>query len=233
MNKLFFGLIIITVLLYSCNCEKGSGKTKLQEYELEPFEGIVVKDIGTLNIAYAASPSITIETDDNLLQFVEIKYKNNKIEISINKCITSFTKLNINLSIPSFNYIEVSGDVDVICKDTFRIEELEISASDAGKINLWMNVNELSTKISDASSVNLSGSAQKHNIEIEDAGILNAFKLITKTSYIEVSDAAHCMIFVNDKLDATVSDSGELIYKGNPQKVNSNTTEAGKIKTEN
>lgn len=233
MKKISFLCISIIIFLISCNCEKGSGIVKLQEYDLENFQGIEIEDVGTLYLFYSATPKLTIETDENLLQFIDINFKKDKIKISINECITSFTKLNINLSLPNFSSLDVSDAVEVIGKDTFLIEELKIKASGTANISLAANIQKLTTEISDIGSVYLVGTAIKHESKIKDAGTLSAYNLITKETNIKITDAARSLIFVNDKLDANVSNSGELNYQGNPQDVNTNTTEAGRIKTAN
>jgi len=228
MKKIIYLLIIIS-FLYSCNCEKGSGKLQTKEYELQEFNEIIFKNTGTVKLSYSATPSLSIETDDNLFEFIDIENEKNKLEFSLNSCISNYTELNINLSLPTFKYLKIDGAVEVNCLDTFEIEELKIVADGAGELRLLLNVIDLETEISGAGNVELFGSTANHDVNIDGAGSLNAYQLKSNATEIEVEGAGSAFVSVNNKLKARVSGSGDINYKGNPQKIDTDATGAGKI----
>lgn len=107
-----------------------------------------------------------------------------------------------------------SGDIevgDVVCKN------IKASVAGSGDLNL-NNVDTEKTEVSIAGSGEavLSGTSQSASLSVAGSGDIYVEKLKTKQVKANVAGSGSIKCFATEHLDASVSGSGEVGYKGNP-----------------
>jgi len=105
---------------------------------------------------------------------------------------------------------KVSGSGKVIFAGTI-VERADVSVSGSGKIIASGTAREIKTTISG------SGEVQAANLEVEKCEV-------------RISGSGDVEINVKSELDATISGSGSVSYKGNPSQVNSHSSGSGKVR---
>ncbi|MEA3495267.1 MAG: head GIN domain-containing protein [Bacteroidota bacterium] len=228
--KFIATFFILSLFLSSCSvkCEKGSGVVVKEVRELDEFTSIELSSSADVYITQGDEQSVYIEIDDNVLEFVKTEVKGNELEIYTKGCIITSSKLKVFVTMKSLKDIDISGSGEIHGENQFHSNEMSLDVSGSGKIFLSLQTNDLKTKISGSGEITLEGNANKHNISISGSGDLNAFKLKTVETDIDLSGSGEAFIDVVQKLDAKVSGSGDVEYNGDP-KVRSKISGSGSV----
>ena len=108
----FVGLLAVAVLLLSA-CQittvRGSGNVVTEEREVSGFEGVALSGVGQVIITQGDEESLTIETDDNLMRYIEGEVRNSRLELRI---------ADNTIPIPSRSIIYRVGVIDMTGLDS-------------------------------------------------------------------------------------------------------------------
>ena len=83
-------------------------------------------------------------------------------------------------------------------------------------------------EMSGASETTLRGKAENFDIELSGASDLQAEKLKTKHTSVDISGAGNAKVFAKKTLKVEVSGAGSVKYKGNP-KITKDISGAGSV----
>lgn len=123
---------------------------------------------------------------------------------------------------------DVSGSGDMDLKGKCKNFASDVSGS--GSVSLNVTISEQADfDISGSGKVNATGSAQFVKTEITGSGKVLAADLVTDKCKVRISGSGDVEINVKTELDANISGSGTVLYKGNPSRVNSDSSGSGKV----
>ena len=92
-NSIKILLFVFMIILVSSACivpfaprlVRGSGDIVKESRDVDGFDRIVVTGAGTVIITQGGSESLTIETDDNLMEYIETEVSGNTLEIGFTR----------------------------------------------------------------------------------------------------------------------------------------------------
>jgi Putative auto-transporter adhesin, head GIN domain len=123
----------------------------------------------------------------------------------------------------------VSGSGDIRVKGSCRSLESKVSGS--GKVVLAGTIAERAdVSVSGSGKVIASGSAREIRTTISGSGEVQAADLEVEKCDVRISGSGDVEINVKQALDATISGSGSVSYRGNPSQVNSHSSGSGKVR---
>jgi hypothetical protein len=123
---------------------------------------------------------------------------------------------------------DVSGSGEIELKGKCTSFESHVSGS--GKIALNANVSdEASFSVSGSGKIQASGTANEVKTHISGSGKVMAANLETKKCDVHISGSGDVEINVKESLDAQISGSGSVSYKGEPNHVNTNASGSGHV----
>lgn len=138
---------------------------------------------------------------------------------------------NLKITVDATGAMEanVSGSGNIEVSGSSRSLESKVSGS--GKVYL-------NTKIAEEADVNVSGSGKilakgtAKNIQatISGSGEVLAADLEVDRCEVRISGSGDVEINVKSELEATISGSGSVTYKGNPNQVNSHSSGSGRVR---
>lgn len=118
---------------------------------------------------------------------------------------------------------DVSGSGDLMLKGKCKGFNSDVSGS--GKVIITMNISEQADfGISGSGKIEASGTASRVKTSISGSGKVLAADLETNRCDIRISGSGDVEINVKDEIDATISGSGTVRYRGNPSKVSSHSS---------
>lgn len=124
---------------------------------------------------------------------------------------------------------DVSGSGQIDIKGKFKSLTADVSGSGTVSVNGAIS-GKADFEISGSGKVEASGSAESLNTDISGSGRVRGANLVVNTARIDISGSGDVEITVNKDLDAEISGSGTVLYKGNPSHVNSNASGSGSVK---
>ena len=124
---------------------------------------------------------------------------------------------------------DVSGSGDVNLKGSCTNFDSDVSGS--GKVVLLINIKDRADfGVSGSGKIQAEGSARQVKAQITGSGKVMAANLEADTCDIRISGSGDVEINVKNDLDATITGSGSVSYKGNPSHVNSHATGSGSVR---
>lgn len=123
----------------------------------------------------------------------------------------------------------VSGSGDLSYKG--KCKSLESNISGSGKVIFDGTVaGKVDVSVSGSGKMEASGTAQEIKTVISGSGKVLASGLEVNKGDIRISGSGDVEVNVKTDLDANISGSGSVTYKGNPSHVNSNASGSGKVR---
>lgn len=223
--------ISLQACVFDVNAIRGDGNITTEKMDLSSFDGLHVSGMFEVFLVEGNSPHISIETDENLQEYVIAEVRNNILTLRMKENNRyDPTRLDVYVTTNSLSELKLSGATSVSSDHTLSAANLTISISGAGDMNLKVDAERLKTHVSGAGNVRISGNAQDHQIRISGVASINCLNLETLDTDVSISGAGSAKVNATQKINASVSGVGSIEYSGNPQSKNLNTSGAGSIK---
>lgn len=228
IKRIFLGIVVALTLNSCMNTIDGNGNVVNEKRALSSFNKIDISGGFEVLLNQGNKEKLELEIDENLVELIETKVKGNTLYISSKEPIGDAESLKIYITVVDVEDINASGAIELKNKGTYQSENLEIDVSGAADIDLDLEVENLTMDMSGASETTLSGSANNFDIEISGAGELDAKKMKTRNTSIDISGAGSAIVFAKKTLKVEVSGAGSVQYKGNP-KIEKSISGAGSV----
>lgn len=226
-------MLIGIALLTSCGhlrFKTGNGDIIMERFDVSDFDEIDVRGYYEVTLQPGAQEGVTIETDENLFDFIEVYVRRGRLIISSEESLKSDFGIKINVTYEQLETISSSGASVIKTDGTLTAQELKVDMSGAGMIEMDIESQVLDLVLSGAGMVKLSGVTDRQLLELSGAGSLDAYGLKSNECSVNLSGVGAAKVHVKDRLDATVSGIGGIKYRGNPKSVNKNVSGLGKVK---
>lgn len=236
MKRINFLTVVIITILATISLEAQSWKTVhgnhnvvKKERKAGNFTGIKVSSGIDVILTQGADESLVIEADENLHEYIVTEVKNGVLHIYSDASIHDAEKKVAYVSMKEINYLGTTSAGDISGKTPVKANELELSSSSAGSINLRIEVTKLSADLSSSGDMTLSGTADMMDADLSSAGDLNAYDLLVREANVSASSAGDAGINVTERLTARASSAGDIYYKGDPRYIDAHASSAGGV----
>lgn len=132
--------------------------------------------------------------------------------------------------------VEASGDLESDLSGSGNIHlkgksnSFNSDVSGSGNLTLTMNVTHTADfGVAGSGKIEADGSAGNVKASISGSGKVLAADFTTSKCDVHITGSGDVEINVREELDATISGSGSVSYKGNPSKINSHSSGSGHV----
>jgi hypothetical protein len=153
------------------------------------------------------------------------------------KIVSSEMDLNVSGSGGLQIEVEVSGELEADVSGSGHIDlkgncnRFNSDVSGSGRVMMNANIKEKAEfGISGSGKIEASGIAKEVRAVISGSGRVYAANLETDKCEVRISGSGDVQINVKSELDANISGSGSVSYKGNPNHVNSHASGSGHVR---
>ena len=254
--NLLIGLFFATLMIMACSLAgfgtvRGSGNVVEESRAVSGVTGVELATLGNLTIELGDKESIRIEAEDNLMDYLETDVLAGTLRIKTQNGIrlSPTRPVNYYLTVKSLEDISISSSGDIqapdLEADRFSItvsssgdlvmgdldaDELAVRISSSGDVTMdELNANTLEVDISSSGNLTISGGyVETQNITISSSGNYTAEDLESDEADVRLSSNGSATIWVQERLEASLSSSGDLRYRGDPS-VDTNTSSSGDV----
>jgi len=233
--KIYFNIILIIVIaLLVMKCEfleefeKGNGEIVTERRSVSDFDRLRIAGNFEVILREGKDPLVQINTDENLLKFIDTEVEGGILRISQEKKLISTRRITVNYLV--LKDIRAMGAALIKNEETIVSENLEIGMDGAGAIDLMINSDKLMVVLSGAGVISLAGKVREQELNLMGAGKLEAFDLESKECEVSVSGLGTAEVYVTEKLNAKIEGVGSIKYGGDPKDVNTEIKGLGRIK---
>lgn len=224
MKKSFYIVYLLLFAVFICSITscinnaslQGNGKIIKKEIQVGEFNKIEISGIINVYITQGTAAKLEIETDENLIEFIDAKVRSKKLKIKEKKIVSSTKGINIYLTITTLDQITLSGYTSLISSDKLNFDKIAIEASGSSKIKMDINGVDMNTQLSGNSIVELYGNIYTAGINASGSANIDASNLNVDDLKLEVSGSAVAKVNVISKFDVEASGSAQVEYQGTP-----------------
>jgi hypothetical protein len=219
--KANLGLTIVMLLISACGIVPTFGSRNLisEIRAVNGFERVDVSGGGSMEIIQDGTESLTVETDDNVMQYITSEVRDGTLYLGLDFGLRSFlpSRLHFTLHVKDLTGITTSGSWNVTSA-SIQTGKLEVVISGSGKVIVdALTADELDSTVSGSGELDMSGEAKKQNITISGSGKVLAGDLLTQNTTVSISGSGNVTVWATETLAVHVSGSGDVSYYGSPQ----------------
>lgn len=232
-------LAVVLALTASCSAQwgkkvKGNGNTVTIDRSTGDYEAIAVSGWFDVDLVEGEEGKLTIEGESNLLEYIVTEVKNGKLVLKTEKGVNlkpSNWNSGIRITVPveQVSSIALSGSGDIVGKKTIKTDRLSTAMSGSGDITIDVEASSVDASMSGSGDITFSGRTSDFDATISGSGDIKAFELEADNVNATVSGSADIKVTAKKMLKARVSGSGDITYKGNPEKLDTKTSGSGDI----
>lgn len=228
-------LALLLTLAAGCAFRIVRGSGELVEVEVTAD----IRDVRAVNASHSFAvtvergdePALLVEADDNLAEDVLVEVRDQVLHLSVRGGLTlTDVTLRATAVLPTLDEAIVSGAaqleaVDEVAGDSFRAE-----ASGASTVIADVDVRSLEAEASGASTIRLAGTADTAVLEADGASTIRAADLAVGDVEVVLSGASNAEVEVIGALDAQLSGSSTLTYRGEPTSIDESVSGASRLR---
>jgi hypothetical protein len=238
MRKLAI-LSLVLVFTVSCTAQwgkriKGNGNNVKIDRSVGEYDAIALAGWFNVDLVDGKEGELILEGESNLLEYIKTEVKDGKLIIKVEKGVNLKPSswdggIRITVPVESIDALALSGSGDIVGKKTIKTNTFKTSMSGSGDITLAIEANSVEASMSGSGDINLSGSTENFDATISGSGDIKAYDLQADNVDATVSGSADIKVTANKMLKARVSGSGDISYRGNPEKVDTKASGSGDI----
>ena len=212
---------------------KGNGNFTTITRTTSDYDGIKCSGSFDYVLVKGTEGKITLEGESNLLEYIITEVKNNKlvvkVENNVNLRTTSNKEIKITIPFQDINEVSMAGSGNLTSKDVITSNDLKVAMAGSGKVKLNVKANNIESSMAGSGNLTLSGSTNSLEADIAGSGDFNGFGLEANETDVSVAGSGDAEVVSNKSLKARVAGSGDIRYKGNPEKEDTKVAGSGKI----
>ncbi len=224
-----FLAILLTAIFLAFNMSL-IAQTK-EERTVGTFSSIGMGIHGDIYLSQGSPQKLVIEADEDILKKIVTEVKDGMLKIKFSEYnIRTKSPVKIWITMAQVDGLYLSGSGSLNAETAIKSEEMEMSVSGSGKINVKeLTCDEIDVSISGSGDVNLGGSADEMDIAISGSGGCTADQFTVEEANIHISGSGSCKINATKDLEASISGSGTVYYRGNPT-IDASVSGSGKVR---
>ena len=206
-----------------------SGNSILDFIHQEVSKFNTIEFLGPLEITLQKGNrhKITIDGESNLIPHVEFDVNKNKLVLrtSNNKRLHSKTGNPIQIAVTAKELSEtyVIGSDKISSSNSLFSKYLLQEFIDSGEIQIPVKSQTVSLHITGSGHISLNGSCKTIKGKIIGSGHLHSEELKTENSFLRLTGSGQADINCSDKLKAMIDGTADIVYTGNPKRVEIST----------
>ncbi len=203
--------------------------------DLPEFNSIALRVSGHVYVKQGSTQKVEIEGSDRNLEELETRVSNKRLVIEWEGSRSWFGwsshgSVDIYITVKDIRKLSVSGSGTIESESNFDIEDLELSVSGSGRLDFEADADNVDISISGSGRIELEGSSNDNEIHISGSGKLYAADMKSRSYDIRISGSGSCRVNVSTEIYASISGSGSVYYRGDPDKVRSNVSGSGSLR---
>ncbi|WP_104735937.1 head GIN domain-containing protein [Hanstruepera ponticola] len=236
-NKILFTVFLLSAISFSCaqSWKKVSGNGNVTTINRTTSDYDAISCAGSFDyiLVSGTEGQLKIEGEENLLKHVITEVKNGKLVVKTERGINLKTSMGktITVTIPfrDINAVSLSGSGDLWTEDTISTTSLDVSLAGSGDMKLDIKATSVESSIAGSGDIDLKGKTTNLEVSIAGSGDYSGFGLEADNTEVSISGSGNAEVVSNLSLKARVSGSGDIEYKGNPDKEDTKVSGSGSV----
>ncbi len=220
--------ILLALITLSISAQK-------RTIDVDGFSEFSLATGGNVYLKQGNNEKVEVECSDELFEKLEFDKSGDRLTIKRKgrwSWRDSFrnSDLDVYIVMKDIERLSVSGSGNIVSQQQLDTDDLRLSVSGSGDIELDLNSRDIDIRISGSGDISLEGKAENTEARISGSGKIRADEMEAKSFEASISGSGSCYVMVTEEVVANISGSGRVYYKGDPDRVISNSSGSGKLR---
>lgn len=199
------------------------------------FDGISLSSSGTLFLTIGSEQKVELRGKSGVIEDIITEVRGGTLVIKQRSSSGWFSwssseDFDVYVTAKSIEALDVSGSGRIFGKSKITASQLDLGVSGSGRMEIDVDASMIEANVSGSGKIMVDGNGKDLEIHISGSGSVDAENLRAENVEARISGSGRCEVNVSKSIDAHISGSGSVYYKGDPEKVNSNTSGSGRVK---
>lgn len=219
MKKLLI-LPIVIVLLHSCiNRETihGNGNETTESRNIGSFKRIQLMGSMDVEIKKGTERSIEVRAEENLLPYIETRLDGNTLLVKFKDDVNvdADKDIVVKVTTPVLTEASVMGSGDISSEGRFTSDDkIEVNVLGSGNVKMELDAPSIQAKVTGSGDIDLSGNTKDAVFSTMGSGNIKAEELKAENAEAKTMGSGNIKAFASITLKATITGSGDIMYKG-------------------
>ena len=231
MKNFLLFFLIISATACRIHGKKGSGNIVSEKRNTENFIAINADGPVQVEIKKGITLSVTVETDDNIMPYVETKVSGKTLKIrlrDINRLRNSTVRVYITA--PELKELNTSASAEIESKDIITTaDNMEMQASSGSKIDVALDAPSVTAETSSGGDIIARGRTKNFTASASSGSSVKAGELLAENATGDASSGASVSIYGSVSIKAGASSGGHVKYTGGAADVKKNESSGGSV----
>lgn len=234
MKTIFYLVLLIPLLsLMSCddrynNCLEGEGRRITETIDIQNVRGLDLRTNIKAYVRQGSRTELTIDGYENIREELDIFEVDGVLVIDARTCIKRESHLAVYLTIPNIEVLAMNGSGTIYSDNVIRVPHVDLSVRGSGDIKAAIEANSIFANINGSGDMEIDGYVRNVQIDINGSGDFEGYGLQTSYADVEINRSGDVELFVRNILNARLSGSGDLYFKGWPD-IRADVLSSGRI----
>jgi hypothetical protein len=231
MFRLLFLLVVVSTL-NACMldpCMDSKGNPVRTAMDVSAFHSIALQSSMEVHLSQGADQAVVIEAPPDLVELVTLVVEDGTLSIRTEECIAYKGTFVIHITSPDWSGITVQGSGTVSSVTPLSAERIDLQVQGSGDLRLELDADRVETLIQGSGNIILNGRTGNLEAVIQGSGDILAAELISGNVGVTVMGSGNVDVHCNGMLNASIMGSGDITYRGSPQKIEQEINGSGSI----
>jgi hypothetical protein len=223
----------ITIMLSSCwflgPTIRGNGNVTEEVRELSGFDEIEVSRGMNVYITQGSPEKVVVVADNNLHDVIITDVDGDVLKIYVDAIVRESKEMKVMVTVENLTDVSTSSGANVYSQNPIKTDDIEIEASSGSNITMEFNADFLKAQCSSGSNIILSGYSRESELKGSSGSNLKAEGLKSDNCKIKVSSGSNVYATVEKELTAKASSGGNVVYYGEPNSTNIDSSSGGSV----
>jgi len=215
----------------------GNGNISTTTLQTSNYDGVSVAGNFYVTLVQGKEGNITLKGESNLLEEIVVEVKNGNLHIKPEDRVSlkpsRGMKIEITVPVEQISKVALAGSGEIKNAFDLNAETLSVKLAGSGDIKLNLTAGELEATIAGSGNIILNGLASELKGSIAGSGSVDAYRLEAGNANITIAGSGDYNVNCTGELKVRVSGSGNVNYKGKPDKIDTKVAGSGRIKSAN
>jgi len=200
-----------------------------QVRQLESFNKLKVGESIKVALIKGNKYEAKVYVDGVSYDKVETSVSGDRLNIEMQRGIYFSRDVEVILTYQNLEEIHTSSSAQVTADEIIKANYFDLKVSSSAKVDVSLAVNRILIAASSSGKVYVSGNSNDGEINANSSGKVYGSDFTMKELTAKASSSGKIYINVLESLNGKASSSGRIYYSGRPERLNIDTSSAGKI----
>lgn len=204
---------------------------KVENFKINYLDSFIWETEGTVVIIQGDENNLSLEGPEDAIRDTSISARGGTLHIEGGKHLRKHSSddLFCTLTVKDLTKLEFREHA-VVKIPSLKVDLLEVTLKGHTQLTMGLEAKHLNMIVSGFANVTLSGIVEQQNVEVQGAGHYDAEKLASQVTDVRNLGASLVEVSASERVSIYNVGAGDVIYFGNPGKVEQKNLGAGAIK---